>query len=740
MVRDARRSAPALIVLLLLGWDARAEDPGAPALPAGAVMPEATVPEGNAGPSPEPERFVARFDEALQLRTDVLLEGANAAAEVVFPIPSEWTLREDPVLELSYDYSPALNVDRSHLTLALNEQPIATVALDPEARPGVPLAISLPREALQPWNRLSVRAVQHLGTACEDPFDPSLWTRIRRSSSVRFVYDRASLVDPDRPLDLANFPAPFLDETGYGPAAFSLVLGAAPTKDTVAAVGRLAVTLGRLAAYRRVTVAPPVQDLAAARTHAIAIGLPGENPVIRALLGPLTLAPAEGLVALRPNPHDPRLGVLVVTGADPSGLARAINALAGRNRRELLTGQTARIRVATDATPPASRQLPRPAPATADFSLADLGMDDQTVQGFYTPSVQVPLGLEGDAVVRPEGAFIDVAYGFAAGLDARQSAMEVRIDGITLGNVPLDAQRGATRTTTRVQIPGELVSPDSVVEVRFHLLPSDFDVCRYTGDRALWATVYASTELHLPRDRFAKLPDLSRLRFGSWPFTLEPGRGAVVLALPDAPSPEEVSAGVAVAAELARSGGAEAPALRMAVASEVPLTGSTEASFVLLTGGSAHGGFDALERMSRLHVAPVQGGLALLNGGGPPLVAVASGQKWASIEQILHPSNPDRAVLAVRASDTTMLPVVVRALTDPHKVRELGGSAAILSADGQIRTLALTPTRQVGAPALGALLVGGVRRHWILLGIALVGSALFLSALRKAWARTRSGA
>jgi hypothetical protein len=367
-------------------------------------------------------------------------------------------------------------------------------------------------------------------------------------------------------------------------------------------------------------------------------------------------------------------------------------------------------------------------------------MDDQTVQGFYTPAVRVPLGLEGDAVVRTEGAFIDVAYGFAAGLDASQSTMEVRIDGVTLGNVALDEQRGATRTTTRVKIPGELVSPDSVVEIRFHLLPSDFDVCRYTGDRALWATVYASSELHLPRDRFAELPDLARLRFGSWPFTLEPSRGAVILALPDAPSPEEVSAGVAVAAELARSGVSEAPALRMAVASEVPLTGSTEASFVLLTGGSPHAAFDALERMSHLHVAPVDGGLGLLDGVGPPLVAVESGQKWATIEEILHPSNPERVVLAVRASDATMLPAVVRALTEPDKVRELAGTAAVLSADGRIRTLSLSPTRQVGAPALGAMLVGGVRRHWVLLGIALLGSALFLSALRQAWARARSGA
>jgi hypothetical protein len=316
----------------------------------------------------------------------------------------------------------------------------------------------------------------------------------------------------------------------------------------------------------------------------------------------------------------------------------------------------------------------------------------------------------------------------------------VRIDGVTLGSVPLDERAGTTRTTARVAIPGELVSPDSVVEVRFHLLPLDFDVCRYMGDRALWATVYASTALHLPRDRFAELPDLSRLRFGGWPFTLEPGRGSVILALPDTPSPEEVSAGVAVAAELARSGGSDVPSLRMAVAAEVPLTGSTDANFVLLTGGSPHAGFSTLERMSTIRVTAVDGGIALLDAHGPPLVTVASGMRWASLEEVMHPLNPERAVLALRASDANMLPALVHALTDPENVRKLSGTAAILSADGGLRTLALTPPRQVGAPALGALLVGGVRRHWILLGVALLGSAFFLSALRRAWARARSGA
>jgi hypothetical protein len=703
---------------------------------------------GVAGGSPPPapievptfEERKVRLSPDMGQDADLLLEGSYAVGEVVFPLPAAWELVEDPVLELHIERSAALDASRSHLTVALNDQPLRSVVLDSAFEANGTVRLPLARGALQAWNRVAVRVVQHLPGSCEDPFDPALWTRVRRDSGVVFRYTRPTLGDAAHPLDLGAFPYPFFDESGYGPARVALALGDRPSAAVVSGAGRMALSLGRLAGYRRVEVADPVAALQDATTHVLALGLPAENPVVAELLGRAEIPAGEGLVALRPDPYDPRLAVLVVTGGDEAGLGRAINAVAGRNRREVLSGTDARVRVATDATPPSNRQLPRPAPPSEAFDLLDLGLDDRTVRGLHTPAIRIPLGLEGDARVRPVGARFEVHFAHAAGLDPRRSTMEVRLDDVTVRGVPLVAAEGTTRATATIELPGELVRPGSVLDVRFHLVPSDYDACTWTSDRDPWATVYASSELSLPRDHVAELPDLTRLRNGGWPFTMEPEAGPVIVALPDVPSPADVSAGFAMVTELARLGTSDTPALRMAPAPEVPLDGNPGSHFVLVGTHTAHAALASLRRRGATGLdATEDGRLHVRDVHGPVLDQATRAGGWAYVEEVLHPGNPARAVLTVRAADATLLPKAVALVSDPKHVTALTGTAAMMDASGSVRTLTLHAPTRVGRPALGALMLEGAREHWLLVGVALVGSAFFLAALRRAWARTRGG-
>ncbi len=694
--------------------------------PAAPVVPAVLAPPGAATPV---QTFIADFDEDLSVRTDMLLEGVDAQGQVVFTVPESWELVEDPVLELDFAHSAALLADRSHLTVTLDGQAVGSVRLDAANANNGKLAVRLPRGLLQPYNHVGLRAAQHYGAQCEDPFDPGLWTRVQKTSRVTMKY-RARAVEPD----LARLPYPLFDATGYGPAALTLVLPPAPSTSTIDALGRIGLALGRYADYRGVALDGVVQTVREAKTHALLVGVWGETPEIRALLGEVGPRPSQGLVALVPNPADPTRAVLVVTGADADGLGRAVLAVSDRHRA--LTGPQARVDFVADGQPPPSRRDPRPSPAVAEFPLAALGIEDRTVRGFYTPIVRVPLVLEGDATLRPGAASALLRYGYAAGLDPRLSAMEVRLDGVAVKSVALDDPDGETAATVRVALPDALVSPSSTIEIAFTLFPKDYDACLYASDAALWATVYADSTLTLPRDGVAELPDLGRLRHGLWPFTLEPD-GPVVATLPDRPGAADVGAGFLFSAALGRWSDATSPRYQLRAASGLDFDALADAHVIVLSNGSPHALYDSLARTQALALS--RGPAREVRASGKRAMAVSVPDTDAIVAEVLHPKNPRRAALVLQSSKTLPLADLVERVTDAEGLAALDGDVALLDGEDEVRTLSLAERQRVGSFPVGVALVLAVRSHWGLLGVALVAGAVMLALAKRAWTRTREG-
>jgi hypothetical protein len=698
-----------------------------------------TIPGASDGPGTHPtarnvaegERaFDVSFEDVLAIRTDLLLEGVDAEARVDFTVPEEWELLEDPVLVLHIAHSAALLPERSHLTATLNGQAIGSLRLDESNGRDGKLTVQVPRALLAPYNHLRLRAVQHYGGTCEDPFDPGLWTRVDNTSRVSMRY-RQRPIEPE----LARFPYPLFDPTGYGPAELSLILPKRPSAAVIKSVGRLGVTLGRIADYRGVALADTVPTVREADTHALLVGIWSESPEIRALLGGQAPRPTEGLVALVPNPADPTRAVLVVTGADAEGLERATLAVASQNRHEILAGSQARVDFVADGRPPEHRRLPRAVPQQPSFSLASLGLTDQTVRGFYTPTVRVPLELDGDAAIRPGGAQAEVHYAYAAGLDPRLSALEIRLDGVTVKSVSLDDTAGSAGSTVQLTLPDGVMTPRSVLEVAFTLFPEDFDACAYVSGKSLWATVYADSTVEIARDHVAHLPDLGLLKYGAWPFTLDPTSGAVVAALPDVPTDDDVGAGFLLGAALGRSSTTLTPAFHLTSAAGLDFMSAPDANFILLASGAPHSLHDQLV---------LAGGLTLTGGtartlmdGGERAISATVTRTDALVEETLHPANPSRAALVLAATETTDLADLVGAITDPARVGQLGGNVAIVAESGEVRTLQVAERRQVGTYPVGVTLIIAARRYWILLGVAIVAGTALFATVKRAWVRAR---
>lgn len=674
--------------------------------------------------------YTATLADEFYLTEDLMLSGVHSTRDITFTRPAAWTLTADPVLHVEFEHSAALIAARSHLTIVVNDHPIGTVTLGADNVTDGSFDVRIPRSMLRDFNHLGFLVDQHYTDDCEDPFDPALWTRVRTSTAIDLPYERKPVEG-----ELLKWPYPLVDKLGYGPTQVTLVTPGSPSRETVDALGIVGFALGRLADYREVDVTEPVAMAGDARTPALMIGTTAELPEVLTLTGVASLAADEGMVALIANPADNTLPVLVVTGGGPEGLLKAARALSGQDRYQVLSGSVSTISNVTPANPPPTGQNPLPAPPASKFTLKDLGIEGQTVRGYYPASIRIPLKLEGDALAQPGGGSLRVDYGYSAQLDSRLSSMEVRLGGLTLRTVPLDKVSGEAQASVSVPLPQDILAADSNIDIVFHLLPRDFDQCDRVSDKQISATVYASSTIDLPRDHVAEMPDLSLLRYGNWPFTALPGSGGTVVALPDAPDARAESAAFMLATRFGKLTPAPAPDFAFVRGADITLADRADKHVIVLVDGSTNTLYEALVAASALTLT---GGPArLLANGKEVLLSANVGTPYGTIEEAFSPANANRAVLVVRALREDGLAPLVESLTDLGKVKKLSGNVAIIGSDLDVRTLRVATIQRWGTVAVATAATREIQRNWWVLGAMVIGGVFLLTAIVRVFAQAR---
>ena len=674
--------------------------------------------------------YRATLADEFYLTEDLMLHGVHAHRDVTFTRPDSWILTADPIVRVSFEHSAALLAQRSHLTVAVNDHPIGTVALTSDNVSNASFDVRVPRSMLQDFNRLSFMVDQHYSNECEDPFDPALWTRIRINTAIDIPYERASVKG-----ELLRWPYPLVDRLGYGPTRVTLVTPGGASPETIQALGVVGFALGRLADYREVDAAEPVATVSEARTPALIVGTVGEVPEVLALTGLTELAADQGLVALVSNPADPTLPVVIVSGGGPEGLLKAAHALAGQDRYQVLSGQISIVSSVLPSNPPPTRQNPLPVPEPQSFTLQDLGIPGHTVRGYYPEAIRIPLRLEGDAVSQPAGGSFRVDYAYSAQLDSRLSSMEVRLGGLTLRSAPLDKPAGESSASMVVPLPPDLLTPLSNLDIVFHLFPREFDQCARVADHQVSGTVFASSTVELPRDHVAEMPDLGLLRFGTWPFTTLPGSGGTVVVLPDVPSARAEASAFMLATRFGRLATSPTPDFTLVRGGDVTFADRADKHVILLVDETAHSLYDTLASGGGLTLTG--GPERLLANGTEVLLSANVGTPYGTIEESFSPANADRAVLVLRALRAEGLAALVESLTDLGKVKKLEGNVAVIGSDLEVRTLNVATKRTWGRVAVAAAATREIQKHWWVLGAMVLGGVFLLTALVRQFAQAR---
>jgi hypothetical protein len=446
------------------------------------------------------------------------------------------------------------------LQVLVNDELLSTFPLTSAIAISSTTQIDLPPGVLKVGGNNTIRVnLEGAGGTCENPAAP-LNVVIDENSTLSFGYQQVPY-----PADLGLYPFPF-NEASLLSIPVTIVLPDQPTATDLSAAATIAAGLGQkskgvidLTAVQAAELTPEIQN----NSHLIVLGQPNANSLLDELDLPLPISdanvqPGQGILQEVVSPWNEFRLVLVVSGLDDEGLAKASNAL---NRQANFLGMRGPVAVVIDLLP-----LAKPtAPKISTVTLADLGYVDEITYGAtpkeYSFDFTLPLGwrLEETPIFALKFAHADI-------LDPNESVIDVKFNGMPVSSALLD-DSNASEGELLIPLPThKLKNGRNRLEVTVQMRLAGGDPCLNAADRRAWTVISSASEISLPYDTVNLLPDLG---FFPYPFSQNSGFDQTVFVLPDEASSESISQLVQLAARLGSATAAQQIAVEATYAAEV---------------------------------------------------------------------------------------------------------------------------------------------------------------------------
>lgn len=507
------------------------------------------------------------------------LEGVYPEGHVEFTRPRSWDVRSAQV-QLRLQHSPSLLPDRSNITVRINDTSIGSVPLGKNQGQPNEISFNIPANLLQDRNDLSILTEQQTSDTCSNPADPTLWTEILPDSKVILNFRPKPIA-----LGFSRYPYPFLDNLSLETNKITYLRPQAYSTEWLTAASRFETSMGRRLGkvLLNTQLVGGLGDVKGG-DRLIVIGTPTEQPALAQLPLPFALQggkfvdaeksviPDDVGIVIMALTKDSRVPTLVATGNSPAGVAKAVQFLVQAKDAELGTGQALTVNALTEVPPPSPRNWAGYMPVENNFPLSALQdtsgnlIEDTTVRGTSAPPVHIAFkALPDDRFL--DGSAMTLRYSYSPQMDSRTSAVEIRIDQVTVASKRLSSN-GGERETFSFRLPEEKIKSDSVMDVHFVMKPEAGSECGFEADQQLWGTVHANTSFEMRRDNVVRIPDLTLLQAG-YPFTEPQDLSTAAIALPTNPTESDVQTLLAFSERLGRVSQAESVKTQVFVG-EVP--------------------------------------------------------------------------------------------------------------------------------------------------------------------------
>jgi cellulose synthase operon protein B len=684
-------------------------------------------------------QYELEFNRSPVVGNRLRLQGVYAQTQLGFTRPRNWQVQSAKAL-IRFQHSPTLLADRSHLMVRINDTSIGSVPLDRQKSEVGQVLFNIPANLIQDYNNISLLAEQQTSDTCTNPADPTLWSEILPDSKVMINFQPQPIA-----LDFSRYPYPFFDDLSLDPNQISYLRPKTYSEAWLTATSRLQTTMGRLADFRPLNTRLVVgSDQLEGNDRLVVIGTPTEQPTLADLSLPFPLANGQFLdgdnsplpgnvgVLMLTTIQDSGVPVLVATGNAAEGVSKAVQFLVQSKNRQIGTGQAVVVNTLADVPSPAPRQWAGYLPIANSFRLSDLTtpsrqpFEDVTVRGSNPPPVQIAFhALPDDRFSR--GSTMTLRYSYSPQVDPRTSAVEVRIDNVTIGSKRLTS---GGKESFNVSLPENLVRPDSVIDVQFVLKSREAATCGLTTDQQLWGTVHSDTSFDLKRDNVVKLPDLKLLKAG-YPLTAPQDLSSTAIALPDSPTDTDVNTLLALSKRMGRLSQAETVALQVYRTGSLPAEVRNQQHLV---------GIGTRDRFPFPEVFDGKGGFDLRN---------TFGRQWQQSQiqtlvdsegvskEILSPWNRDRTLLALTGQTEQGLKEIQALFERDPLFSQLRGDTALIRRNQQTQNLydpdaysleflEQAPQRQIERIGLLSRISLFLQDNWFMIPTGIVLVALLL--------------
>lgn len=690
--------------------------------------------------------YVLKFDRSPVVGNSMRLRGTYAEGRLGFTRPRNWTVKSAQAL-IRFQHSPALIANRSNLTVRVNGTSVGSVPLKQKQSKIGEVLVTIPLSLLQNYNEITLVAQQNNSPTCSDPADPNLWTEVLPDSKLLFNFQQKAI-----PLDFSRYPYPFFDDLSLDRNQITYLVPKQVNESWLTSTAQFHAGMGRLSDFRSLdTRLAKTIDQVPKGQRLVVIGTLPEQAALKSLKLPYKVAGNQfvdggknplpedvGLVMLTTT-QDTGVPVLVITGNGPEGVAKAVQfLLQSPQRSQLGTGSAILVDQLEEVASPDARQWPRYLPASNAFTLADLKapnnkpFQDVTVRGSYAPPVEVDFrALPDDRFQR--GSTMTLYYSHSPQVNPRLSTVEVQLDGKPIGGKRLTSDSGANRDSVDINIPPDLVKPNSKLQVAFNLVPKELGDCGRTNDQQLWGTVHQDTKFNLNRTSSAQLPDLKLLQAG-YPFAAPQDLSTTAIAVPASPTNTELLTLLEVSERLGRLSQAPTVKLKAYTAGTLPEEVRKQAHLIGIGNRQRFPFPDAFK----------PGGFQLKD-----LFVRQAGQNQVQtlpdtggvVKQVVSPWNGDRVLLALTAQSDAGLAKVRDVFERDVLFFQLKDDTVVVNTteknpspyDANAYSLAFfqeaTQKRRLESASLLGRTSGFLQENWYLLPTGMVTSALIMYGL-----------
>lgn len=501
--------------------------------------------------------------ERLHVHDVILLPTVRSQYQVTFTKPKTWQISPSSRILVEFQHSHELLPNRSWLQVIVNDKVISHTPLTRENATGTRLTLPLPVALLKDFNTLTFRVEQHYTDKCEDPLDKSLWTQILPATQIVFDYTPTAPV-----VNLNTYPYPVIDHLTYSPAKVHFVMGRNASAREFQAAAYINTHLAQEAQqhelFSRLTFGNPAGP---SDEHLVFVGTPDHIPdVLRfqsafgdfALQGGQwvnrrtgqALSPEQGVILFFRAPDSNAKAVLVVSGNSDQAVFKAAQYLTTRPKISDLSGVS--VAVPEGWSPPGSSSAKVPRYIESHTrTFRELGFGIEEVHKINAPPITYHVPVVND--FREGGKlWLDLNLSYSPNLNPEFSSLELRMNDVSIGNIPLTNPAGEQGKRVSVPISHELVRTRNNLVAQFHLMPEKYGWCVDNYVDNAWGKIMDDSQIRVEGGK-SGLPDVGLLNGTMYPYSKEDHLQNLHLVLPNNPSAELLNAMLGFTTRLGRA-------------------------------------------------------------------------------------------------------------------------------------------------------------------------------------------